>query len=454
MKVSACILMLACWVALGSLARAGDFVFGADLSFANEMSDCGAVYKDGGKASDVYTIMKAHGTNVVRLRLWNNPDWTKYGTLADVKRSIMRAKAQGMKVLLDFHYSDDWADGEKQIVPAAWAGLGDEALAKAVYQFTFDTLNTLAAARLAPDYVQVGNETNGEVMMPAATKAPINWTRNAKLLNAGIKAVRDSNPTIKVMLHIAQPENVEPWFEAAKAAGVSDFDLIGISYYSKWSKYNMAGLGGVINRLRYRYPNANIWVVETSYPWTTAWADSLPNLLGEDSALAGYRVSKDGQAQYLKDLTQTIIANGGSGLVYWAPDWLSTTCKTRWGQGSSWENATLFDFDGNTLPAIDYSRAAYKHPVTVTFKFHGVAPGQAFYLWGDFLGTKTFAVRLPADGVFTTTMMPGTKIVFQVFDGLSLHTKLLTGDKVVNGFAAETIPASDVTFAYDLVQPQ
>jgi arabinogalactan endo-1,4-beta-galactosidase len=341
-------------------AAAADFAYGADLSFANEMDDCGAVYKDGGKPGDVYAIMKKHGTNVVRLRLWNNPAWTRYGTLADVKKSIARAKANGMKVLLDFHYSDDWADGDKQIIPAAWAKLDGDALAKAVYAFTYDTLASLRAADLAPDYVQVGNETNGEVMMPAATKAPINWARNAELLNAGIKAVRDTDPKIKVMLHIAQPENVEPWFEAAAAVGITDFDLIGISYYSKWSKYDLTGLGAVINRLRQRYPSAGVWVVETAYAWTTAWNDSSGNLLGEDSALKGYRMTEDGQKKFLIDLTHTVMANGGSGVVYWAPDWVSTKCRTRWGQGSNWENATLFDFDGNALPAIDYPRETAK----------------------------------------------------------------------------------------------
>lgn len=441
---------------LSASASAGDFVFGADLSFANEMDACGAAFKDGGKTKDVFTIFKEHGHNVVRLRIWNNPDWTPYSTLNDVKKSIARAHAAGMKVLLDFHYSDDWADGEKQLIPAAWANLNDDTLAKEVYRFTADTLKSLSEANLMPEYVQVGNETNGEVMMPIATKAPINWSRNAKLLNAGIKAVRDTNPKIKIMLHIAQPENVGPWFEAAAKAGLTDFDLIGISYYSKWSKYSLSGLGGVINRLRYRYPNAQSWVVETAYAWTDRWNDNSGNLLGSDSALKGYAVSKDGQAKFLADLTQTVIANGGTGVVYWAPEWVSTKCKTRWGQGSSWENATLFDFEGNVLPAIDYTRATYETPVSVTFKFHGapLPTGQAYYLWGDFLGTKTFAVRLPVDGTFTTTMMPGTKIRFQVFDGLELHQRLLTGDKLENGFAAEIIPAGGTTLEYQLAVPQ
>jgi arabinogalactan endo-1,4-beta-galactosidase len=437
-------------------AKAGDFVFGADISYANEMDDCGAVYQDAGKPGDVYAIMKAHGFNLIRLRLWNDPDWTKYGTLADVKKSIARAKANGLKVLLDFHYSDDWADAGHQRVPRAWAKLGDDDLAKAVYRFTHDTLTTLKSENLEPEYVQVGNETNSELMLAGTPGAAINWPRNAKLFNAGIKAVRDADPKIKVMLHIAQPENTEPWFAAAAAAGVTDFDLIGISYYSKWSKYNLTGLGGVINRLRYRYPKAGVWVVETAYAWTTNGKDTANNILGADSALAGYPVGKEGQKQYLIDLSQTIIANGGEGVVYWEPDWVSTKCGTRWGKGSDWENATLFDFDGEALPGIDYPRAAYKKPVAVTFRFHGLTPppGQAFYLWGDFLGSKTFAVRLPEDGVFTTTMMPGAKIRFQVFDNLSLHAKLLAGPKVVDGFAAETVPGGAVTFDYDLTQPQ
>lgn len=451
------------WHALGlslllaTPAGAGDFWFGADLSFANEMAACGAVYHDHGATKDVYAIFKDHGANLVRLRLWVNPTWTNYSTLADVERSIRQAKAQGMKVLLDFHYSDDWADAGKQLVPAAWASIkDDDALAKTLYQYTHDTLAELGKEGLMPDMVQVGNEINSEMLMAGPSSAPINWTRDAKLINAGIKAVRDTDPKIKVMLHIAQPENVEPWFEAATAAGVTDFDVIGISYYSKWSKYNLVGLGATINRLRHRYPNAEIVVAETAYPWTTNWADNLTNLLGEDSALQGYRVTEDGQKKYLVDLTQTIIANGGKGLIYWAPDWVSTRCKTRWGTGSSWENATLFDFDGNALPAIDYMRETYKWPVAVTFRFHGLTPpaGQAFYLWGDFLGTKTFAVRLPDNETYTTTMMPGTKIRFQVFDSLQLHSKLLAGDKVIDGFATETIPPGDTTLDYALTQPQ
>ena len=352
--------------ALMAPASAYDFYFGADLSFANEMDDCGAVFRDGGKPKDVFAIFKDHGANLIRVRLWNNATWTKYSNLADVERSIKRAKAQGLQVLLDFHYSDDWADPSKQVVPAAWAAIKDDSvLAKTLYQYTFETLTALDKDGLMPDVVQVGNEINSEILMPApwAAGQTINWTRNALLLNAAIKAVRDAGVNSKihprVMLHLAQPENVEAWLAAATAAGVTDFDLIGISYYPKWSTKTLAGLGAVINSLRRRYPNAKVMVAETAYPWTLSWADSMNNQMGQADLLPPYRATPEGQGQYLIDLTQRVIANGGVGVVYWAPDHVSTSCRTRWGRGSDWENATFFNFDGDVLPAIDFMRHTY-----------------------------------------------------------------------------------------------
>jgi arabinogalactan endo-1,4-beta-galactosidase len=447
-------------------ATAADRYFGADLSFANEMDDCGAAYRENGAQTDVYKIFRDHGANLIRIRIWNNASWTKYSNLADVKKSIARAKALGMQVLLDFHYSDDWADGDKQVIPAAWANIADEhALAQALYQYTFDTLAALDHDGLMPDMVQTGNEINQELLGQLDWKGrPINWERNALLLNAAIKAVRDAgaHSTIKpkVMLHVAQPENVEPWFQAATAAGVTDFDVIGISYYPKWSHETLAGLGATINRLRFRYPKAEVMVVETGYPWTFRYADSASNELGPDSVLRDYPASPEGQAQYLIDLSQTVISNGGVGVVYWAPDWVSTSCRTRWGQGSNYENATFFDFthDNDVLPGIDYMNHAYKEPVPVTFRFHSLAPaaGQPFYLWGDFLGAKDFAIRLPDDGrplEYTALLMPGQKIRFQVFDNLSLHAKLISGGQVIDGFVPETIPADGATYDFDLKMP-
>ncbi|WP_426030714.1 glycoside hydrolase family 53 protein [Caulobacter sp. DWP3-1-3b2] len=388
---------------------------GVDISYANEMDDCGAVYRSGGKPVDQYQFFKAAGANVARIRIWNDPDWTKYSNLADVKRSIRRAKRAGLQVLLDFHYSDDWADGEKQLAPKAWAKLSTQDQAKALYAFTHDTLTELDREGLMPELVQVGNETNGEIVSSLAkAKEPIHWDRNALLFNAGIKAVRDAGAESKikprVMLHIAQPENVEPWFAAAAKAGVSDFDIIGISYYSKWSKRSMAQLGQTINRLRNTYA-ADVLVVETAYPFTTANADSSPNLLGEDSLIAGYPATPAGQKKYLIDLTQLVLASGGTGVFYWEPSWLSTkTCGTRWGKGSNWENAALFDFKGQALEGADWLKTAYVFPVEVTFKTK--ATTDAAFIDGDFLGgVGPRPMTREGDAfVYRTRLMPGAAV--------------------------------------------
>ncbi|HEY2661538.1 MAG TPA: arabinogalactan endo-1,4-beta-galactosidase [Caulobacteraceae bacterium] len=441
-------LIAALWLAMPGAATARDFYFGADLSFANEMEDCGAKFTDDGQAADPFAIFRAHGANLVRVRIWNDPDWTHYSNLADVKKTIARARAQGLQVLLDFHYSDDWADGDKQLVPKAWAGLHDpEALVKALHDYTYDTLISLDRDGLMPDMVQVGNETNAP-MLGGKKGEPIAWARNARLLNAGITAVREAGAKSaikpRVMLHIAQPENVELWFQAAYAAGVTDFDVIGMSYYAKWSTQSFRGLGGVINRLRHRY-GVDVVVVETAYPWTLDNADTSPDVLGQDSVVPGYPASPEGQARYLGDLTQAVISSGGVGVVYWAPDWVSTRCKTRWGEGSSWDNATFFDFRHQLLPAIDFMKRPYDQLVDVTFKVKdaAVAKDRPLYLWGDFLGARDFVVHLQPDGqgawTYATRLAPGQTVRFQVYDQLPLTAGLLKAD---GGYSKDVVGAT------------
>ncbi|RZJ40039.1 MAG: glycosyl hydrolase family 53 [Brevundimonas sp.] len=348
------------------------FYFGADLSYVNEMEDCGAVYRSGGQPQDPYRLFASLGTNLVRVRIWNDAKWTPYSNLDDVKETIRRSRQAGMQVLLDFHYSDDWADGDKQIVPEAWRPIRDDvpALSAALYDYTRSVLDALAAEGLGPDMVQVGNETNPELMgeLDWKTARPgIDWDRNAALFNAGIKAVRDagvaSGHPARVMLHIAQPENVEPWFAAAKVHGVTDYDLIGVSYYRKWSTKTPAELYDTIRRLRGAY-TADVVVVETAYPFTDQGADASPNLLGTDSLLDGYPATEAGQLKYMTDLTQGVIDAGGTGVVYWEPAWVSTRCSTRWGVGSNWENATFFDWTRGNEPtlAARWAQQSYRFP--------------------------------------------------------------------------------------------
>jgi arabinogalactan endo-1,4-beta-galactosidase len=339
---------------------------GVDLSYVNEMQDCGAEYRVNGQVRDPYRIFADAGANLVRLRLWNAPDWTNYSTEQDVTRSIERAHTAGMQVLLDFHYSDDWADPQKQTIPKAWAADIDDAdkLAARVHGYTRDVLARLNSRGLLPHMVQVGNEINTAVLRPPDTRgAPIDWARNARLLNAGIRAVREARAadgaSPRVMLHVAQPENLEPWFAAAVAAGVRDFDYIGVSYYRKWSSMELKQAETALRRVSKRF-NRPIIVVEVSYPFTLRDAgDQAANLLGEDSLHRGYPATLRGQQRFMDDVVQMTLRVGGVGVVYWEPAWVSTRCSTRWGTGSHWENATLFDFrKGNELtPAAGFLKA-------------------------------------------------------------------------------------------------
>ena len=336
------------------------FYYGADLSYVNEMEDCGAVYKDSNENfKDPYKIFAEAGTNLVRIRLWHNPTWTNYSNINDVKKSIQRAKSEGMKVLLDFHYSDSWADPSNQEIPAAWLNQinNTELLGDLVYNYTFDTLNELYDSNLLPEIVQIGNEINAMILQNGEVKWPIDWLRNSALINKGIKAVRDisnqKNKKIEIMLHIAQPENALWWFGEAFNAGITDFDWIGLSYYPLWSEYNLNTIDAPLKNLIETYAK-KLMIVETAYPFTLINADSANNIIGENALIPGYPASQQGQLDYLNDLKTKISESGGQGIIYWEPAWVSTNCKTLWGQGSHWDNATLFDHNNKSTLGMQF----------------------------------------------------------------------------------------------------
>ena len=337
-----------------------DFYYGADLSYVNEMEDCGAIYTDmDNNIKDPFKIFYEAGANLIRIRLWHNPKWTNYSNYEDVKKSIRRAKSDQMKVLLDFHYSDTWADPSKQEIPSDWLNyINDtETLGDLLYNYTFDTLNNLANSGLLPDIVQIGNEINPMILQHDELKWPIDWVRNSSLINKGIKAVRDvsskTSINVEVMLHIAQPENGLWWFKEAYSAGISDYDWIGLSYYPTWSEYTLNNISSPLKTLIDNY-NKRLMIVETAYPFTLKNADNANNILNEDSLISGYPASQQGQLNYLNELKKKIEEAGGEGLIYWEPAWVSTNCKTLWGQGSHWDNATLFDHNNKSTLGMQF----------------------------------------------------------------------------------------------------
>lgn len=367
------------------LYTADEFAMGVDLSYANQIEDHGGVYRDSSLVRDPFRIMKDHGANLVRVRLWNNPQWVKtiygsdqtplYSGFADVLKTIQRAKSAGMAVNLTFQYSDTWADPGTQKPPLVWENITSlQVLKDSVYNYTFQVMSKLNAKGLMPEMVQIGNETNCGMMM-TGTKAGFpnldgcnnHWQELGSVINSGIKAVRDvaaqSAVKTKVALHIADPKNVDWWFGKITTSGaVSDFDIIGMSYYPLWHTTVAFGdLPALITKLKNTY-NKKVMIVETSYPWTADYSDSYGNQFGGQTPLSGYPFTKDGQKKYLTDLSQNMINAGGTGVMYWEPDWISSQMKDPWGTGSSMENCTFFDFTGNTIPSIDFMRYSYNIP--------------------------------------------------------------------------------------------
>lgn len=347
--------------------KSQSFIFGSDLSYVNEMEDCGVVFKDENQPKDVHEIFASHGTNFVRLRLWHTPAWLdtlnagkRYSDLADVQKSILRAKAAGMNVLLDLHLSDLWADPSRQILPAAWKGVVNNlpVLSDSLYNYVFQTLATLESQGLLPEMVQIGNETNRGILLSEAQNNAgwvLDWPRNATLFKRAIQAVRAvetaSGKTIKVALHIAGPADAGWLMKGFWDNGVKDFDIIGLSFYWAWHKpTTIEQTGDVITSLKTAYPGKEVMIFETGYIWTNQNIDGAANIISEthpDYAPA----SPENQKKWLTDLTQKVIDKGGSGVMYWEPAWQSSPCFTPWGQGSHQEHATFFDFQNNVLPA-------------------------------------------------------------------------------------------------------
>jgi len=362
------------------------FYFGADLSYANQVMDRGGVFKGGGKAGNPYQILKDHGASLARFRLWHNPVWTRevygdqdaqmYNDLKDVEKSLKEAAALGMMTLLDFHYSDSWADPGKQVAPHAWKDIKSlEVLKDSAYQYTKNTLVYLHAKEVLPDMVQLGNEINcgmltsgAEAGFPALDVCDNGWNSFGAVMNEAIRAVREveeiAGKKIAIILHVADPKNADWWFSnAMQNGGITDFDMIGLSYYPLWHRtIPLDGLSETIASLISKFKKETI-VLETAYPWTTEGADNYHNIMGGEEPLSGFPFTKEGQLNLLKALTQEIIDGGGSGVVYWEPAWISSGMKDLWGTGSSWENCALFDFEGNALPAMDYMNANYSKTI-------------------------------------------------------------------------------------------
>jgi arabinogalactan endo-1,4-beta-galactosidase len=355
-----------------------NFIMGADVSMLSQIEANGGKYYDNGVQQDALKVLKAHGVNWVRLRIWNDPTGANgvglgggNNDLATTVTLAKRAKALGFKILLDFHYSDWWADPSTQSMPKAWAGLSPEELDKAIYAYTADVIQKLARAGAMPDMVQVGNEINGGMLWPAGAtskqgSAQIGgYDGLADLLKQATQAIRDNDPNnanpkkrVRIMIHLANGGDNKLYrtvFDELTGRNV-DFDVIGLSYYSYWHG-TLNQLKNNMNDVSERY-HKDVVIAETAYAYTLDNGDGLANLFGEsEQNTGGYKASVQGQATAMRDVMAAVakVPNGGGlGIFYWEPDWIPVEgAGWKAGEGDAWDNQAMFDFKGNALPSID-----------------------------------------------------------------------------------------------------
>lgn len=341
-----------------------EFIKGADVSSLQAMEDYGAKFYDlNGNEADALAILQGHGVNYIRLRLFHQPtrsfDGGDYCDLPHTVLMAKRTKARGLGFLLDFHYSDFWADWKAQTIPVQWQGMSADELEHQVYAYTCEVLQTLTDAGAAPDMVQIGNEIGkGMLWEYGSLKHP---RQLAIFLNAGLSAVRavceKNRLQMRTVLHVecgADMPRTEQFFTELFANGLHTFDEIGLSYYPFWA--------GSYEQLRINMENIEhkfhkpVIVMETAFPYTDASHDEMPNIVTGQLTMEkmGLPPSVENQKAVLaRVLCEVKAAQNGSGIFYWEPVWY---CKkgvgVEKGQGNEWENQALFDEHGKVLSSI------------------------------------------------------------------------------------------------------
>jgi arabinogalactan endo-1,4-beta-galactosidase len=359
----------------GQSDATADMARGADTSFQLQELQAGAHFTDlNGRQGTPVQILRSHGGDYVRLRLWTAPP----AGFSDLQNSLTTArtvKAAGMKLLLDLHYSDFWADPGHQITPAAWQGQDLPTLAATVRSYTQRVIEAFAAQGTPVDMVSVGNEIRNGMLWPTGQvdgTANTGYGNLATLLEAGVAGARAGNPEdhkLRIMLHIDHGANnaqSRQFFDQMVARGVP-FDAIGLSFYTFWDG-PITALRANVNDVALRY-GRDVFVAELQYPWTLANGDTLGNFVWQASQLrAGYAASPGGQLSFVNDVLSVLaqVPNGhGGGLFYWSPDWIPGVGWTP-GAGTPNDNLTLFDFQGHALPSI----AIYQNPVAACLRAH------------------------------------------------------------------------------------
>lgn len=346
-----------------------DFACGVDISSIIEVEKSGGVfYNEYGKPQDIFEILKENGINYVRMRHWNNPEnppFTRahgagYNNLDTNIQIAKRAQAQEMKICLDFHYSDTWADPGNQQKPREWVNLTQVELENTVYEYTKNILEAFDAEGVLPDSVQLGNEIdNGLLGIKFSEQGKTGYENVARILKRANEAVKDVSPNIQTIIHLSSGGNfsrLDYFYGKMKEYNVT-YDIIGLSYYSFWHG-TLATFQDAMNRISYKYEKP-VMVMEYSYAYTHKYYKNAHHIFGPEFEIrGGYEVSFQGQSNYIRDVidaVNNVPDNRGLGAFYWEPAWLPVLDDSRHRINAtkvSWANQALFTFTGHISPSL------------------------------------------------------------------------------------------------------
>lgn len=360
-------LVFACLLSAVLPAVAQHFV-GGDISLLPEYEKAGVIYKthDGKPINDLLPWLKEQGMNAMRVRLFVNPadHKAKYPSKYDpnacqdleyITPLCKRIVDNGFNLMLDFHYSDTWADPAKQWTPESWRGLTDDQLYQKIYDYTKETLLTLKEAGITPAFIQPGNEISygmlwGTEDSPSSSLkktfmgSNANWDRFGKLLNQAVKACREVCPDAKIVLHterVAQVDVLKNFYDKMKSLDV-DYDIIGLSYYPYFHG-DISVLDNALNTLQSRFPEKNIMIVETGYSYKWEVPGTTHSFTNK------WPYSDEGQDKFAKDLVATLEKyKNVDGLFWWWMEYNAFNTSL-----SGWYNAPLFNsLDGCATSAL------------------------------------------------------------------------------------------------------
>ncbi|MGN1303536.1 MAG: glycosyl hydrolase 53 family protein [Oscillospiraceae bacterium] len=439
-----------------------NFIRAVDISSVISEEKSGVIYKDyNGNEQDIFRTLKQSGVNYVRVRVWNDPfdaNGNSYGgggndvdTAAEIGK---RAAENGIKTIVDFHYSDFWADPSKQMAPKAWKDMDIDAKADALYSFTKESLEKIIKAGADVGMVQVGNETTG------AMCGETNWIKITKLMSAGSKAVREVDPKILIAVHFTNPEKSENYEQYAKilANYDVDYDVFASSYYSYWHG-TLDNLTEILKKISDEY-GKYVMVAEMSYAYTAEDGDDFSNSIGDGSTIEKhYQFTVQGQADGISDVIEAVhnVGEKGIGVCYWEPAWIPVPGEnyddrfTLWEKfgsgwassysaeydpndagiyygGSSWDNQALFAADGTALESLKTFGYVYTGAVT-DIKIDANSDCSVIIRLGD-------DIILPetADAIYNNGERKQVKVEWESYDE-ALMQSCGANDYVVNGVA-------------------